>query len=170
MLQQLEQKDVKPLREKWLKQQGGKCLITGTTITLKDATLDHLHKLKSELADETGKGCCRGVLHHRANSWEGRVTKAYSRSGLKTYITLTEALRNLASYLENNRIHQEVKYIHPSEKPKKSVLTKTSYNALKKISKEKLPAYGKGFFNVKIKESFKKYKLEPKFYSNDKSK
>jgi len=169
-LVQLTKKDISTLRDKWYKEQGGKCPILGIKIDPKNATLDHLHKLKKELPDETGKGCCRGVLHFQANSWEGRVTSSYKRSGLEKHLTLPEALKNLAQYLEKNRIHEDIKYIHPNEKPKSVVVTLSSYNKLKRVCTVTLPPYGKGFNSLKLQALFKKYDVTPKYYKNGKSK
>lgn len=165
MLVQLKSSEVKDLRNKWLEEQGFKCPVLNRLIEPSEATLDHLHKLKTEDPDESGKGCCRGVLSFKANSWEGKVTNSFRRMGLhKENITLPEALRNLATYLEDNKLGEEIKYIHPNEKPPKRILTKRSHAELAKAaSNSKIPSYKKGILTKKLEELYIKYKITPKY-------
>ena len=132
MLNQLKQKDVNALKEKWYKEQGCVCPLFGKEYPLDKVVLDHQHKLKAELPDETGKGLCRGVIHFQANSIEGKITNAFKRYGGPDHIDLITYLRNLADYLEHNKIHTDEKFIHPSEEPRAPKLMKSSYNKLVK--------------------------------------
>lgn len=172
MLKQLKGNELSALREKWWIENDKKCPIIGTEIPLSEATLDHCHKLKSEAADESGKGVCRGVLSRIGNSWEGKITNSYKRLGLNKYIDLIQALRNLANYLENNHSHNEVKYIHPSEAPKKLKIKKSSFNKLIKSmkndsnNKKALPKYN-GNASKAILKLFEKYGIEPEYYENN---
>jgi len=59
---QLSSKDLKELREKWWKDQDGICPILGKYYDLDKFCIDHQHKLKAELPDETGKGCVEVLL------------------------------------------------------------------------------------------------------------
>ena len=120
MLKQLKQKDLKPLKEKWFKEQNGICPLFGKEFPIEDFCVDHFHRrCKSDLPDEeTGRGLCRGCLNFRANSIEGKITNAFIRYGGHEFINLPTFLRNLANYLEHNKIHTNEKFIHPSEEPK----------------------------------------------------
>jgi hypothetical protein len=53
---QLKAKDLKPLKEKWHIEQNQICPILKKQFSLDEMVVDHEHKLKSELPDETGKG------------------------------------------------------------------------------------------------------------------
>lgn len=172
---QLTAKTLKELREKWAKEQDYLCPILG--IDLKDlSVLDHWHSNKRDnTSEDYFKGCCRGVIHKRVNAFEGKVVNNYIRLGLRDLIDLPYLLRELANYYEYNRLHSEdILYIHPSEKPKEPILTKSSYNELKKVILEgniqkdlkKLPQYRdkKQKLTKVLEELFKKYNLEPKFY------
>lgn len=162
-MKQLKSNDVKIVRERWHKEQNYICPLLNKYVELSDVTLDHQHKLKSELPDESGKGLCRGAIHFQANSFEGKVMNSYKRLGLNKFIDLPSLLRNLANYLENNKIHTDEKYIHPSEKIKSPKLKKSSYNKLKKVCKTKMPEYT-GNYTKKLKELFEKYEIDPDFY------
>jgi hypothetical protein len=164
-LKQLKQKDLKSLKEKWHKEQDQKCPLFGKEFPLDDMVVDHFHALKSEGPDESGKGLCRGVLHFQANSIEGKITNAFKRYGGDKYIDIVTFLRNLADYLENNKIHSDEKYIHPTEKPKTPKLMKSSYNSLVKAvnGKQKVPPFT-GKFTKKLELLYAKYDLEPKFH------
>ena len=161
---QLEQKEIKDLKEKWHNEQDNICPILQLPFPLESMTLDHLHKLKSELPDETGKGLCRGTIQFQANMFEGKINSLFKRTGLHKFIDLPSFLRNLADYLENNKVQEKELYIHPSEKPKKPKLMKSSYNKLKKLidGKYKLPKYT-GNLTKPLIELYKKYNLEPTF-------
>lgn len=164
VLQQLKQKDLPALRLKWYKEQGGKCPIFGNEYPIEDCTLDHQHKLKAELPDESGKGLCRGVLHKQANSIEGKVTNAFKRYGGDKHTDIVTFLRNLADYLESNKIHTEEQWIHPTEEPKQPKLTKASYNKLVKAigGKQKVPPYT-GKLTKQLEILFEKFGVSPDF-------
>lgn len=168
---QLDVKSLKELREKWAKEQDNICPIL--QIDMEDkAILDHYHANKSDNSDiDYFKGCVRGVIHSRVNAFEGKLSNALIRVGLRDLIDLPTLLRNLADYYEYNRLHSEdVLYIHPSEKPKEPILTKSSYNELQKVLSEKdlkkLPLYKakKQKLTKVLQELFEKYNLEPQFY------
>ena len=129
---QLKHKALKHLREKWHNEQDGICPILKKAYPIEFFCVDHQHKLINESPSEDGKGLCRGAIHLQANSLEGKISKAYKRLGLHKHIELTDYLRNLADYLESNRIHTGELLIHPTEAPKKKKLLKSSWNELKK--------------------------------------
>jgi len=166
VLKQLKQKDLPELREKWFKEQGYKCPLFGKEYSINDMTLDHFHRLKSEPPDESGKGLCRGVLHKQANSIEGKITNAFKRYGGDKHTDIVSFLRNLANYLESNKIHTEEKWIHPTEKLKNPKLMKSSYNKLVKAvaGKQKVPEYS-GKFTKQLEALFEKYNVTPEFQS-----
>jgi len=163
-LRQLKRKDLKALKERWHQEQNNICPLFGNEYPLEEMVVDHFHKLKSELPDESGKGLCRGVLHFQANSIEGKITNAYKRYGGDKHKDLPTFLRNLADYLESNKIHTDEKWIHPSEEPKAPKLMKSSYNKLVKAvnGKQKVPKYT-GKFTKVIEKLFEKYEVQPAF-------
>lgn len=139
------------------------CPILKQEIKYEDCVFDHKHKTKAEVIGEDGKGLLRGVLHFQANSWEGKVTNAFKRYGLHKFdISLPEALRNLADYIENPPMKPE--YIHPNER----VFDKIGKRDFNKICKhyfkiypkrKKLPVYPKSRKMTKeLKELFNKVK------------
>ena len=66
----IKQKEIKPLREKLLKEQDYVCPLCKQKIKSEEAALDHCH--------ETGH--IRGVLHRACNSSEGRILSWAKRS------------------------------------------------------------------------------------------
>jgi len=179
--EQLNTKTFKDLREKWAKEQNYICPILKIN-SLGDFCGDHCHSSKSDNTfTEYQGGCMRGSINFKVNSFEGKVSNSYIRTGLRNLISLPTLLRNLADYYENNRLHSEsILYTHPSEKPKEAILTKTSYNNLEKCIKEntsknttalrdykKLPKYRpkKQKLTKALQQLFTKYNIEPTFYS-----
>jgi hypothetical protein len=162
VLLQLKQKDLKALKEKWHKEQNEICPLFGKTYPIDEMTLDHQHKLKSELPSEDGKGLCRGAIHFQANAIEGKITNAFKRYGGEKHINMVTFLRNLANYLEHNKSHEEEKWIHPSEAPRSPKLMKSSYNKLLKAidGKQKVPEYN-GKFTKVLQKLFEKYEVLP---------
>lgn len=164
-MKQLKRADLKGLRLKWFTENKGICPILKKEYPIEDFCIDHQHKLKNELPDETGKGLCRGSIHLQANSLEGKILKSFNRLGLKKHIDLVSYLRNLADYLESNKIHTEEKLIHPNEAPLKKKLMKSSYNKLVKAinGKQSIPEYKdkRGNLSEPLKKLFIKYNIEP---------
>jgi len=164
-VRQLKQKDLKALKEKWYLEIYGICPLFGKKYPIEEFSLDHYHRTKTEPPGENGKGLCRGVLQFQANSIEGKITNAFKRYGGDKEIDIVSFLRNLANYLENNKIHTNEKWIHPSEEPKSPKLMKSSYNKLVKAigNKQKIPPY-----NVKLTKElqklFEKYNVTPTFH------
>jgi hypothetical protein len=170
-LRQLKQKDLKALKEKWYNEQNGICPLFCQKYPIEEVTLDHSHAIKSDKLGENGKGLCRGVIHFQANSIEGKITNAFKRYGGDKHIDIISYLRNLANYLEHNKIHSDEKYIHPSEEPKAPKLMKSSYNKLLKVvgDKQKVPEYN-GKFTKPIQKLFEKYGIIPTFHESNKEK
>ena len=167
-IKQLKQKDIKALKEKWYAEQNDICPLFGKKYPIDEVTLDHFHAIKSDKLGENGKGLCRGVLNFKANSIEGKITNAFKRYGGDKEIDIVSFLRNLANYLEHNKIHSDEKYIHPSEKPKAPKLMKSSYNKLVKAigDKQKIPVYN-GKMTKALQKLFEKYSIIPTFHERD---
>ena len=160
----LKQNDLKPLKEKWAEEQNYICPILKKEIPLEKLVIDHLHKLKSEDPGLNGKGCCRGAIDFRANALEGKITNNFKRLGLEKDIKLPEFLRNLADYLENNHLNDEILFIHLTEVIKEPKLSKRSYNKLKKLytGKAKFPDFpSSGKLTKPLEKLFKEYNIEP---------
>lgn len=151
------------LRYKQWEKQNKICPILKQEIKYGDACLDHCHKTKAEKLGENGKGLLRGVLHFQANSWEGKVTNAFKRYGLHKFdISLPEALRNLANYIENPPMKPE--YIHPDERVFEKI-GKRDFNKICRLylkiypKRKVLPKYPKrGKMTKELKELFNKVK------------
>lgn len=160
----LKQNDLNPLKEKWAEEQNFICPILKKEIPLEKLVIDHLHKLKSEEPGLNGKGCCRGAIDFRANALEGKITNNFKRLGLEKDIKLPEFLRNLADYLENNHLSDEILFIHPTEVTREPNLSKRSYNKLKKLynGKAKFPEFpSSGKLTKPLEKLFKEYNIEP---------
>ncbi len=159
---QLEHKDIKIIRESITAEQNNICPIMNKEIEDGNHVLDHQHMTKSETRGVNGAGTIRGVLDFRSNSWEGKVTNSFKRSGLSKEIDLIEALRNLADYLERD----SYPLIHPNEKIKEKKLLKRPFNKIKKMYSKEYPkrktlTYPKsGKATVQIKELSKKYNID----------
>lgn len=161
---QLKSNDLKPLKEKWHIEQNFICPILKKEVPLDKLVVDHLHKLKSEEPGVDGKGCCRGAIEFRANALEGKITNNFKRLGLDKEIDLPSFLRNLADYLENNHLNDDVLYIHPTEVSRDPKVSKKNYNKLKKlyVGKAKFPEYpNSGKLTKPIEKLFKEYEVEP---------
>ena len=162
-LKEITYAEFKVLRfDQWLSQEKA-CPILNQLIKYEDACFDHCHKTKAEKLGEDGKGLLRGVLHFQANSWEGKVTNAFKRYGLHKFgISLPEALRNLANYIENPPMKPE--YIHPNERVFEKI-GKRDFNKICKYyfeiypNRRKLPMYPKnGKITRELKELLSKVK------------
>ena len=140
--------EFKELRKKQWECQEGICPILKCKIEYRDCVFDHLHKNKSEKVGDGGKGLLRGVIHYQSNSWEGKVTNAFKRYGMhKLGISLPQALRNLADYLECPPLKEKI--VHPDERPKAKKLGKRDFQKICKFyfemypKRKKLPEYPK---------------------------
>lgn len=117
-MQQLTQSNVQQLRDELLAAQGGVCLISGKPP--QRPVLDHQHK-----KGLGGTGLCRGVIDSNINVFLGKIENNCKRYGISLE-ELPNILRSIANYLEQPHLP----YMHPSEKPKKPKLMKSSYNKL----------------------------------------
>lgn len=93
--------DVKKVREKLLKEQGHKDLLTGLKLEPKDAVCDHSHKNQY----------VRGILHRQSNAVLGKIENLWTRYLAYWYKgTLQEFLRKTADYLDREI---DTRYLHP---------------------------------------------------------
>lgn len=99
----LKNKDIKILRNRWLKEQDNLDPISRKLI--KFPTLDHSHK----------NTYCRGVLDSTSNQWLGKVENSAKRFMYETLesTSLRELLSNLIEYLDHNK--ESLKIVHPRE-------------------------------------------------------
>ena len=164
---QLNGPGLKKLREDQYKKQKGICPILKQEIPFSECVMDHKHKFSYQEYGEDDAGLCRGIIHNGANAVEGKIENAFKRTGLNKLISVPEYLRNLADYLESWPL--EPIYIHPMDKPKEPLLTKSSYNELvrgvMKDGKYKMPEYPKSKkLTKRLAELFEQYGIEPKYY------
>lgn len=127
-MKQLKQSEIKELRDDLLQEQDNKCLICCNVID-DNACLDHQHKKRLK-----GTGLVRGVLCRSCNVYLGKLENNCKRYSIDLQ-DLPDTLRSIADYLE--RPHLD--FIHPSEKPKRPVLSKRCFNILSKAYNEKYP-------------------------------
>ena len=122
----MKAKDIKPLREKIWLQNNKKCPILDKEIPLDTTALDHCHKLKSQISDET-LGAIRTTLDFRCNALAGKIENGFKRYGLHNVegFDLPTFLRNTADYLERGSYVEEDEntktyYTHPNEVTKRA--------------------------------------------------
>ena len=104
----LTQAAVKGYREAKLKEQGGRCALTGYTISAAEAVLDHDH----------ATGHVRGVLHRGVNALLGKCENNYRRYGVSLPM-LRAMAPAMAAYIEKDYsanvfypTHSSVAYLH----------------------------------------------------------
>ena len=93
-------KDIKPLREQFLKEQLGLCALCREPVDPVDAVLDHCHKT----------GLLRSVLHRGCNCYIGSMENNLARNKI-TDSRLTMILANFQSYQ-----HQTKPILHPTHR------------------------------------------------------
>lgn len=162
-IRQLKSNEVKSLRKYLLKKQKGKCLICKKKTD--DAVLDHHHKKRIK-----GTGQIRGVLCRTCNVLLAKSENNCVRYGV-SHEELPEILISMSAYLKR----KQLPYIHPSEAPKKPILTKSSYNKLVKVvnGEKKIPEYRmhktkknkpvQGLTKP-LEKLFNQFNIKPEFY------
>lgn len=98
MAVRLTQAAVKSYREAKLREQGGRCAITGYTLSPAEAVLDHCHTT----------GHVRGVIHRGVNALLGKLENNHKRYGvaLPQVIAMGEGLREyLSKDYSGNPLH-----------------------------------------------------------------
>ncbi|QYC52460.1 packaging and recombination endonuclease [Salmonella phage SSBI34] len=125
-------------RKKLLDEQGGVCAILKEPMD--KPCLDHDHF----------DGKCRGVIGSELNMFEGSVQKLWSKhlEG-KTEITMSEALRRLADYLEQDN----------SDKPFHDDILKDLKKALRSRTKETISRNAMNNLGISISEDLEKVEM-----------
>lgn len=131
-----DSKEIAALREEMSEEQSGLDPVLGEP--LRKPVLDHDH------AD----GHCRGVLSQCVNTWEGYITKYWMKYVAEyTDCSLSEALRRMADYLEND--YSDL----PFHKNYRDDMTKF----LRRCSKATIIARAKKDLNLDIPEGLTKH-------------
>ena len=108
MSTKIKQKDLPAYRKALWEQQGKRCALSGYTISLAVAVVDHDHKT----------GHIRGVLHRGVNSLLGKIENNYRRYGLT--IPIVRALApSLAEYITKDYSHMPIYPTHKTEDEKR---------------------------------------------------
>lgn len=123
----LKQSDIKPLRDRLLKEQNGICPICSKKA--QPPVLDHEHRKKYG-----GSGKIRGVLCSTCNSLLGKIENSIVRYRIAKE-QLPNVLRGIAMYVEKPHLD----FIHPSEKSKTKLLGKREFKKVAKYYSEKYP-------------------------------
>lgn len=95
----LKNRDIKNLRNQWLKEDGN--IDPVTLLPIQNPTIDHDHQ----------SSYCRGVLDREANQALGTCESGIKRFLGYTGIPIPVILRRFADYLENNK--SDLQIIHP---------------------------------------------------------
>lgn len=137
---EMKSKDIKTLKLKIWKENGGRCPVLNKEIPFDKMVLDHIHKKKADAYD-VDKGTIRTALEFRVNAFFGKIENAYKRYGLKDEMDLPNLLRKGADYLEAGPYCEngDTYYIHPTEVPKREKVKKSEYNRVKKYYFELFP-------------------------------
>lgn len=162
---QLKQSDIAPLRERLLKEQDGKCLLSGKVITeCNGNSLDHQHKFKYQENVIDGNGLIRGVLSMEMNLLEGKIWNNMDRFlNPKSVAERIQFLKDLIVFYER----ENLPFIHPDEKPDEPIVSKRNYNKLAKayklsLAKKKFPPYPKSKKLTKeLASLFELFEIEP---------
>lgn len=100
LMNRIKPKDIKPLRDQWLKDQSHLCLLCQELIKPGEEVLDHDHK----------SGYLRGVLHRGCNAYIGALENNQKRNRI-TESRLKMILKNFESYIQAHKPQ-----IHPSHR------------------------------------------------------
>lgn len=168
LIQLKSQKETNVLRAKLVEEQGGICPVSGWEITASKSHLDHNHQT----------GLCRAALHPAVN--RSLSQDSMRRFGV-SYKDQPRILRAMADYIESNI---PTNFLHHSVKPKELIIKRSSYQTLRYLimdDKGKLPSWWgylwkkptrrrkKPVEGQKLTKQlavlYKKYNLEPAFYS-----
>lgn len=98
-------KDIKPLREQFLKEQGGVCALCNQAIEQGEAVLDHCHKT----------GYLRAVLHRGCNAYIGSMENNLARNKV-TPERLSAILANFQFYVNSHRLILHPTHLTPEER------------------------------------------------------
>lgn len=108
MAERLTAKALKEYRERQWLAQDKRCALTGYSISLEQAVVDHDHKT----------GHIRGVIHRGANSVLGKIENSYRRYGMSLPMVYAMG-RGLEQYLEQDHLWNPVYPSHRTEDEKR---------------------------------------------------
>ena len=154
-IKRISHKELKQLREKLLQEQEFTCPICQKVI--ENPVVDHHHTKRIG-----GTGRIRAVLCRTCNVLLAKMENNSIRYCVSQE-ELPSVLRKMADYLEAPQLG----ILHPTERPKKPKLKKSSYNKLIKevANQQKVPKYPKsGNLTKPLEKLFKKFQIEPEFY------
>ena len=114
----LTQAATKAYREAKLKEQGGRCALSGYTLSPSEAVLDHCHTT----------GHVRGVLHRGVNSLLGKCENNYRRYGLSLPM-LAAMAPPLGAYLAKDYSNNPLYPTHRTEDEKRELRNKRARDA-----------------------------------------
>lgn len=114
-------KDIKPLREQFLKEQGGLCALCHEPIGPGEAVLDHRHS----------DGYLRSVLHRGCNAYIGHMENNQKRN-LITPSRLRSILANFERYVQT---HKPI--LHPTHRTPEERAERTKKRAKMRRKKAK---------------------------------
>ena len=114
----LTQAATKAYREAKLREQGGRCAITGYTISASEAVLDHCHST----------GHVRGVLHRGVNALLGKCENNYRRYGLSLPM-LAAMAPPIGAYLTRDYSNNPLYPTHRTEDEKRELRNKRAREA-----------------------------------------
>lgn len=123
----LKAKDIKPLREQLLLEQGHSCAICHEHIKPEQAVLDHCHKT----------GLIRAVLHRGCNAFISHIENNQKRN-LITESRLTQILANFSRYVVNTKPIVHPTHLTPEEKAER-ILKRNRKRAKKKRDSKRNP-------------------------------
>lgn len=104
----LTQAAVKAYREARLREQGGRCALTGYTLSPSEAVLDHCHTT----------GHVRGVIGRGVNALLGKIENNYKRYGVS--LPQVHAMgKGLESYLSTDCTGNPYHYTHRTDEEKR---------------------------------------------------
>ncbi len=156
-MRQLKSKDVAIIREEILVEQNGICPICKKNVV--GPCLDHQHTKRIK-----GTGQIRGVLCRACNIFLGKAENNCVRFNISQK-DLPDILRAISDYLEK----PQYPLLHPSEAPKKPILSK---NCFKQLNKEYINTYPKRkpleypkskHLTQHLEKMFVKFNIEIKF-------
>lgn len=114
-------KDIKPLREEFLKEQMGLCALCHEPILEGEAVLDHHHK----------SGYLRSVLHRGCNAYIGSMENGMARNKI-TPSRLTSILARFETYVQT---HKPI--LHPTHRTPEERLARANLRAKKRRQTKK---------------------------------
>ena len=114
----LTQAATKAYREAKLREQGGRCALTGYTISAAEAVLDHDH----------ATGHVRGVLHRGVNSLLGKIENNHKRYGVSLPM-LRAMAPTIADYIQRDYSNSPYYPTHRTEDEKRELRNKRAREA-----------------------------------------